>query len=279
MATVRKLLGDNPKVVKGLSHGVLTYILHLAPSWLSGWNTCAGADSGCATACLNTAGRGGIPDGKEILQASGIVGGESISWTVAMNAIQRARIARTHWFFEDRAAFLAQLVKEIESGVKRARKLGMVPAFRLNGTSDIRWELYPVTRKGEEFPNIFEAFREAQFYDYTKLSNRRGIPENYHLTFSLSGSNDARAVEALRSGFSVAVPFWTRKGEPLPETFGGVPVIDGDETDIRFLDPRGVIVGLRAKGRPPKGSPFIRQPGSGFRLSSLPTVSRKACAA
>jgi hypothetical protein len=34
----------------------------------------------------------------------------------------------------------------------------------------------------------------------------------------------------------------------LPSTWLGFPVIDGDRHDARFLDPAGVIVGLRAKG-------------------------------
>jgi len=33
------------------------------------------------------------------------------------------------------------------------------------------------------------------------------------------------------------------------ETFHGLPVVDGDDTDIRHLDPQGAIVALYAKGK------------------------------
>jgi hypothetical protein len=51
----------------------------------------------------------------------------------------------------------------------------------------------------------------------------------------------------------------------LPATFtiGGksFPVINGDETDLRFLDAKGVIVGLRAKGKARKDTTgFVRTP-------------------
>ena len=55
-----KLLSvGNPKTLKGESVGYLTFILHLAPASLSGYNTCPKATEGCKAACLNTAGRGG----------------------------------------------------------------------------------------------------------------------------------------------------------------------------------------------------------------------------
>jgi len=137
-------------------------------------------------------------------------------------------------------------------------------------TSDLRWEVYPVERDGQSFANIFEAFPDVQFYDYTKIPNRRNIPANYHLTFSLSESNDAQALQAIRAGLSVAVPMWAKKGEALPDTWGGFRAIDGDVTDVRFRDPRGVVVALRAKGRPDKANRFIRNVDAGFR--ALPTV-------
>ena len=98
-----------------------------------------------------------------------------------------------------------------------------------------------------------------QFYDYTKHPKPwlRTLP-NYHLTFSHSGHNFEDCLEALQHGINVAVVFTTRRGEALPETWNGFPVIDGDLHDCRFLDPTGVVVGLRAKGMA-KGSqsPFV----------------------
>lgn len=232
---MKLLTVGNPKLVKGEAKGFLSFILHLAPSKLSGYNTCPNASNGCAAACLNTAGRGGI-----------------------FPAIQEARIRKTRWFFEDRETFMAQLVKDIRAGIKLAHKRNLTPVFRLNGTSDIRWENIPVTvtQKGilqipvnVTYSNIMEAFPDVAWYDYTKLSNRRDLPPNYHLTFSRSESNEKETLGWLENGGNVAVVFNVKKNAPLPETWNGYTVIDGDETDLRFLDPTNVVVGLRGKGK------------------------------
>ena len=231
------LTTGNPKIEKGAKLGYLTHILHLAPSRLSGFNTCPMATAGCAAGCLNTAGRGGM-----------FRKGETT------NAIQTARIRKTVAFFEDRVAFMNKLVKEITSAIKRAEKLELTPVFRLNGTSDIRWENVPVTVGAKYFDNIMLAFPSVQFYDYTKIANRRDLPANYHLTFSLAESNDAQAVKALENGLNVAAVFRT-----LPATFMGRKVVNGDDTDLRFLDEKNVIVGLKAKGRAKKDTTgFVR---------------------
>ncbi len=219
----------NTKTVKGETLGYQTYIMHLAPSTLSGYNTCPMASAGCAAACLNTAGRG------------------------RFTATQEARIRKTKYFFEERASFMLQLVKDIEAAIRKAGRENMTPVFRLNGTSDIRWETVPVVGG---FRNIMERFPTVQFYDYTKLANRRDIPSNYHLTFSRSESNDGYVVEMMNRGVNVAVVFDT-----LPEMYLGAKVIDGTETDLRFLDEKGVIVGLLAKGKAKKDN-------SGFTILS-----------
>jgi len=100
--------------------------------------------------------------------------------------VQDARIAKTKLFFEDRVTFLDKLVKEIQAAVKSSKKAGLIPVFRLNGTSDIRWENIPV----RGYRNLFQLFPDIQFYDYTKHSNRKNIPDNYHLTFSRSETNE-----------------------------------------------------------------------------------------
>jgi len=239
------LTRGNPKILKGASKGYITFILHLAPASVSGYNVCAMATDGCKLACLNTAGRGGIPNSKAVTVTARH--GE----VTVPNVIQAARIAKTVWFFQDRASFMAQLVKEIAAGIAYAERQGLIPVFRLNGTSDIRWETIPVfhlkdVRGGvvevDHHANIMEMFPTVQFYDYTKLVNRKALPANYRLTFSLAENND---LAAWASGLNVAAVF---KGK-LPATFMGRPVIDGDETDLRFLDPTGVVVGLKAKGK------------------------------
>ena len=61
---------------------------------------------------------------------------------------------------------------------------------------------------------------------------------------------------AIAQGMNVAVVF-----RELPESYLGMPVISGDEDDLRFLDPPRYIVGLRAKGRAKKDTTgFVVQP-------------------
>lgn len=227
-------IGHDPKTVKGEKKGYLTAVMYLAPHYLSSYNVCPMATAGCSAACLNTAGRGGM-----------FKKGETT------NAIQEARIRRTVMFFEEREKFMAQLVKEITKHIKTAEKREMIPVVRLNGTSDLRWETIPVG----DASNIMALFPNIQFYDYTKIYNRRNLPKNYHLTFSLAENNDVNARTVLKaSSMNVAAVF-----HKVPDTFWGYKVINGDESDLRFLDEQGVIVGLKAKGKARKDtSGFVR---------------------
>jgi hypothetical protein len=99
-----------------------------------------------------------------------------------------------------------------------------------------------------EYPNI-------QFYDYTPNVSRmiqflRGeLPENYHLTFSRKENNQSKVELIASMGGNIAAVF-----DKLPDTYLGKKVIDGDETDLRFMDDKNVIVGLKAKGRGKKDS-------------------------
>lgn len=227
----RTILGidTNAKTSKGTAHGVLTAIFYGAPSTESGFQTCAMASKECAEFCLFGAGMG------------------------AFDSVKNARISKTVLFFEDRPTFLFNLRKDIEKLDRKATKEGLIPAVRLNGTTDIMWERIA--------PEIFADFPHIQFYDYTKIPGRperADFPANYHLTFSRSEENDtvgrfAGHVDSeIAAGRNVAVVFDVKKGADLPAEFRGRPVIDGDVTDIRFQDPSGVIVGLRGKG-PAKG--------------------------
>ncbi len=217
-----KLLSTgNPKLLKGEKKGYLSFILHLSPANVSGYETCPKRTAGCTAACLNTAGRGGM-----------FRKGETT------NVIQEARKRKTRMFFEQREQFLADLEADIRLGIKQAEKKGMIPCFRLNGTSDIAWEKY----------GIIEKFPDVQFYDYTKMRNRKVTHlKNYHLTFSKADGNDVDVRLAASAGMNVAAVF-----KSLPETYIGRPVINGDDTDLRFLDPKNVIVGLKAKGKAKK---------------------------
>jgi hypothetical protein len=219
-----KLLSTaNPKIQKGTKMGYLSFILHLAPSDLSGKNTCPKATKGCIAACLNTAGRGGM-----------FKKGENT------NMIQKARIRKTQYFFDNREGFMQDLVNDITKAIKFAERKGLTPVFRLNGTSDLSWEKYKVASTGQ---NIFEYFSFVQFYDYTKVLGRKVKHlANYHLTFSKADGNDSDVAEALLQGMSVVAVY-----DKIP---AGVP--SADETDLRFLDPKGIMLGLKAKGRAKK---------------------------
>ena len=217
----------NPKIQKGTKLGYLSFILHLAPADLSGKNTCPKATAGCKAACLNTAGRGGM-----------FRKGENT------NTIHKARIRKTVAFFFDREQFMANLVADIRKGIKFAERQGLTPVFRLNGTSDLSWEKY----EAEAGKNIFELFPTVQFYDYTKVLGRKVSQyKNYHLTFSKADGNDADVAKAIAEGYNIAAVF-----DEMPAEHMGLPVINADETDLRFLDPKGVIAGLKAKGRAKK---------------------------
>jgi hypothetical protein len=266
-----------PKAVKGQAKGYMTYVLHLAPASLSGFNVCPMATQGCIASCLNTAGRGGIAKG-------GMLTHETIASGERTNAIQAARIRKTRFYFEDRAGFMRALVKDIKRAKAQAERAGFNVAIRLNGTSDIRWERIRVHARDVigptknlvpdfHYDNIMAVFPDVPFYDYTKIANRRDLPANYYLTFSLADGNEAKAVEAFDNGLNVAVVFrdeatrdrympagsqgyYTLKGERCDVS---AEVIDGDETDLRFLDKRGVIVGLYAKGNAKRDrSGFVR---------------------
>lgn len=210
------LTRSNAKTPKGERRGWITWILYLAPADISGYEVCGGRSKECTEACLYTAGRG------------------------QMNSVQQARIRKTKWFFEDRAGFMKQLVAEIKRCIQYAKKKGMKPAFRLNGTSDIPWESIRI----DQYKNIFEMFPDVQWYDYTKLMGRKKIPKNYHLTYSRSGANEQQIVMALKRGMNISVVF-----DRVPDHYMGLPVLDGDEDDLRFLDPTERIVGLKAKGK------------------------------
>ena len=216
-------VGSDAKTSKGEKFGWLTAILYLAPARQAGrGEVCTHRSKGCTLACLYTAGRG------------------------KMSSVQKARIKRTQLFFDNFAAFQTLLFADIASFVAACEKQGMKACVRLNGTSDIAWE-----RLG-----VFAAFPSVQFYDYSKSPIRAlqfakgSMPSNYHLTFSRSEENEVQALDILRAGGNVAVVF----GGVFPKLWNGFPVIDGDESDLRFLDKRNVVVGLKAKGDGKKDS-------------------------
>ena len=214
-------IGSNSKTAKSdnADSGYLTAILYLAPADIvPGINVCPmAALAGCKAACLYSAGRG------------------------AFNSVQQARIRKTQAFRDDSVGFVDQLVLDTAEAVRKASKLGKRLAVRLNGTSDIAWE-HQYCSDGR---TLMECFPNVQFYDYTKLPGRK-VPSNYHLTVSYSNANAKYADKVIASDKNTAVVFRTPQ---LPATFRGRTVINGDTTDLRFLDGHGVVVGLYAKGK------------------------------
>ena len=208
---------DKNQSVEGLENIVVLH-LNLAPADLSGYNVCPMASQGCKSACLHTA-------GNPVFQAQK----------------DKGRINRARFYMQDRDKFMTQLTRELVNFVKWCDKNKKIGVVRLNTTSDISWENY----------NLFEKFPMLQFYDYTKIQKRalkfaRGeYPPNYHLTYSLNEDNYDRAVEVLNEGGNIAVVF--RKN--LPDSFMGKKVVNGDLHDLRYLDTKNVVVGLKAKGK------------------------------
>lgn len=210
-----KLLATNTKLEKGSKLNWNTKGLSLAPANLSGKQLCPHRSAGCEAACLNTAGMG------------------------VFSNVQEARINKAKFLIEKRADFLVALNKELQLLHKKALK-GEKIAVRLNVLSDLPWH------------NMIDmsAFPALNFYDYTPNLARMiqflngELPANYHLTFSRKENNQAKVELVVAMGGNVAVVF-----DKLPKTYLGKEVIDGDATDLRVLDPKGVIVGLKAKGK------------------------------
>ena len=214
------LLTTSAKIEKSdhYSDEFKTSIMYALPAMQSGHNACPDATD-CAQMCIDTTGR--------------------------MPMVKAAREYRSSLFYDNRAEFGAKLIAETQDNIKRNDKKGLRTAERLNGTTDYAWE--HIRFDGQTMPELFP---DVQFYDYTKSVKRARqhangtMPSNYHLTFSRSElTPDSLVTELVESGQNVAVVF-----DEIPETWLGLPVINGDEHDLRFLDKSGVVVGLKAKG-------------------------------
>ena len=211
----------NPKTAKNMKFGVLTSPLHLAPASLSGHNVCAGASLGCIKACLHTAGNPAHMAGK-----------------------QRARIAKTQLYFSNREAFLVLLFDDMAWLARKAERLGLVAGLRPNATSDL-----PIERIKLHGVSIVDHANnlKIRLYDYTAIL-KRALASPYHLTFSRKEDNDDACIKVLKAGKNVAAVFEVSKAKPLPKTWKGFPVLNGDESDWRPGDKLGHVIGLKAKG-------------------------------
>lgn len=208
---------NNAKTKKGQKKGYKTAILYLAPHIQSGFNVCSQASKGCSKSCLYTSGMG------------------------IFSNVQLGRINKTRWFIQERQSFLEKLIKEIKKFSEKCKREGFKPCIRLNGTSDISFENF----------GIFEKFPQIKFYDYSKIYKRAlkfvngQYPSNYSITYSLNEDNKNLAFDILEKGGNISAVF----RDFIPKKYKGFKVINGDETDLRFLDPKNCIVGLIAKGK------------------------------
>ena len=216
-------IGLDPKTVKGEKKGFKTFIMYLTAATgarirdVHGKlvDMCKFRTENCTAGCLGLDGMG------------------------SMDSVRDARANKTRFFYHDEDKFLAKLDKELATQKRAQRAAGFNFAVRLNGTSDVLWE-----KKG-----IMEKHPDVQFYDYTKYPSvlRKNLPKNYHMTYSYTGLEESKAFSRTwnERGVNTAVVF----ADGMPAEFLGRPVIDGDATDLRFLDPQGVIVGLHTKGK------------------------------
>src|SRR5271166_2865421 len=232
---------NSPKAIKADAYGYLNAIHYMAPHRVAGvGNLCANASPACIALCLGMwSGQAGmVRDDNNLPQG---------------NSVRASRIAKARRFMQERTAYMVDVVRSLELLIRKARKLGKRLCVRLNGCTDIPWEGVACVRNGVRYRNLFDAFAELEFCDYTKLAQRtlRALPPNYHLTLSRSEVNEQECIDALARGVNVAVVF----AGDRPETWHGFATIDGDQHDLRQLDPRGargVVVALSPKGRKAK---------------------------
>jgi len=214
-------VGNNAKTIKGDNEIYLTAIMYMAPYDTAadkGGMICPMAKTAqCHVGCLYSAGRG------------------------QMNSVQASRIRKTKLYLNDRDKFSVMLYEDVVKFRAYCFKRDLIPVVRLNGTSDIN------------FKWLVKLFPDVQFYDYTKVINRidKDMPANYDLTLSYSEANmdyaNSVLKKAINNNVNMAVVF--RDKNNIPKTFRGLPVINGDKNDLRFLDAKGAnVVALYAKG-------------------------------
>ena len=212
---------DNPKARKAQKLGWLNAINYMAPHRSAGvGDLCGNASPGCIALCL----------------------GEHSGNAALYQSVRDSRIRKARWFMQDRKAFLIELIDHIVRLVITAKNAGLQLCVRLNGATDLAWEGLA--------PHVFKQFPDVQFVDYTKSPKRAlayaqgKMPANYHLTFSRSETNEADCIRVLAAGGTVAVV----SSQPRPARYLDAPVVDGDQSDLRHLDPPGSVVWLSPKG-------------------------------
>jgi hypothetical protein len=246
---------DSAKAVKAQEYGWLNAINYMAPHSTGGvGNLCPMASAGCMALCLGT----------ESGQAA------MVSKATGTNAVRESRKRKAQYFMGSRKAFMNEAALHVAQQLVSASKLGFRLCVRMNGATDVAWEgigfqldfetadqinkaLKPLGHSVSAgiVRSIYHLFPFVQFVDYTKIHGRfsKPLPANLHLTFSRAENNEAKTLELLARGVNVAVVF----AGTIPATWNGFPVVNGDEHDLRHLDPKGgYVIGLTPKGNKAK---------------------------
>ena len=242
---------DSPKAIKAAQFNYLNAINYMAPhkSGDGVTNLCSHASPACILLCL----------GRESGQAA------MVSHATGTNAVRQSRERKARYFMTERNAYCVEFMIHVARSIRTAKRKHMKLAVRPNGATDIAYEgvrvfvspelaTYLSKISGEQITpglhTIFSAFPMVQYVDYTKnhLRFNRQLPANYSLTFSRSENNEAQALDLLARGFNVAVIF----AGNMPLMWNGYHVVDGDQHDLRHLDPHGVVIGLSPKGNKAK---------------------------
>lgn len=216
-------INHSSKHAKAYHYNEMVYTIYLAPANHSGFEVCPGRTSECTALCLNESGHNRID---------------------VQNNINKTRNKKTQLFFTDHDLFMGWVIYEIRASITRAQNLGYRFSVRLNNTSDISPEMFFIKVNGVK-KNILELFPDIQFYDYTKVAGRVELMKkypNYDVTFSFDGNNLITCLGMLQDNIRVAMVFTN-----VPTEYLGYPVIDGDKYDMRYLDPKNCIVGLKFK--------------------------------
>ena len=234
----KNLLSKGSTNAKTSKNPETTYILYLAPYTQNSKkiNICPKASAGCAASCLFSAGRG------------------------AFSNVIQSRVNKTEYYLHDKEKFILQLASELVKINKKAATETNQTLIRLNGTSDL--DFVYLLKKYANFD--ISNYRNLHFYDYTKILGKvkKYIDhKNYTLTFSRAENNELEALQALEIGANVAAVF---SGD-LPKTYKGYAVVDGDKTDQEMIAFKGVILGLKAKGK-------ARKDNSGFVIKTKENV-------
>lgn len=194
-------------------------------------NLCKSSTRGCRAACLNAAGRLGMADIAKLAR------------TALMATYDPANEHNGFWLVVD---------DEIRRNKARVTRKGKRLVVRLNGTSDV------------DIPQwIVDKHADVIFSDYTKHADvpHGWVSPNRYVVFSATESTPIDDIQRrLDAGQNVVIPFALNRTDDMLTQYHGMPVIDGDKHDLRFLDPTGVIVGLRYKPVPgqPENHGFIR---------------------